>query len=604
MGLSQTWAKYFSVCGKVREDKGLNPGGYAWDIPFVPMTCPVAMSQDIYGFWHTGYLDYVSPKQAGQMVLGSNPVTCSATQAMNFIASQGGFEGAKNSGSQQEVSGELNQMTEKLGKGLRTCSWPLLGKAEVIYKVAKDHLNPGAYKGPHCTVWGTTAPRISTAPFDTEFNFANKALQFKLLAHELMGVPRGNEERWSLAYPWEGPGSTGGSFKLGGYDFGNALAGLGNYGNELAKKAGIDMGSSSGSRAESLYIPGDPRLVDVSTNVGEKLELVAQYMKQVGYLASLGLISEEAAKKAVEAYGRIPKGSSSQEQLQKQKELTNDAVDESAYAENEVRYKKVGYCYRQDSDGLKTKQDKTFEGKPFQKGVTKEWCLRTDRHSWPGCQNWDGFWGGCKSPGRAWAIYREVMEFDGFTGRKIRNPAERKTYRQECEGRKYRSYKTTRRTKGHKKEKEIWTTNCYPVLTSIDYRDTRQYVDTPNGSRPETIIGHNPKDEKARKIISAATKAATWTGAELARLKFAEITGHNALGGKRRIYTVWEKIQCVYPSKLTDRTLFVQGNQVWSHREYNSCRQSIQFEVKKLFQLKYMRKLCDLFGQDLGKPFK
>jgi hypothetical protein len=46
-----------------------------------------------------------------------------------------------------------------------------------------------------------------TKRLSRRYGHANGASQFKTMAHEIFGVPRSDSEHWSLAYPWERPGS-------------------------------------------------------------------------------------------------------------------------------------------------------------------------------------------------------------------------------------------------------------------------------------------------------------------------------------------------------------------------------------------------------------
>jgi hypothetical protein len=60
------------------------------------------------------------------------------------------------------------------------------------------------------------------------------------------------------------------------------------------------------------------------------------------------------------------------------------------------------------------------------------------------------------------------------------------------------------------------------------------------------------------------------------------------VAGDRRIYTVWEKVQCTSPStRLTISTGPVKV------KKYESCGGAIRFEVYKFVQQALLRKICD-----------
>lgn len=78
------------------------------------------------------------------------------------------------------------------------------------------------------------------------------------------------------------------------------------------------------------------------------------------------------------------------------------------------------------------------------------------------------------------------------------------------------------------------------------------------------------------------------------------MTGYNPIKGDRRIYTVFEKIDCVYPSnRITTKVGFTP-----EIRKYESCRSAVRYEVYKYIQTKMLRNICDAFNQYEGKPWK
>ena len=178
-----------------------------------------------------------------------------AAAALSQIGSLGSASGEK-AVSEEKVKNETSGLSDKLKRGIQTCSWPITGVTEAVIKKTINVANPAKWSGPYCTFWGSLAPRMSSSVYNNDYSFANAALKFKLLAHEMFGVPRGKSERWSLAHPWEGKGALINRSK---YPFFSDL------------KASVDsvlektkMNSHHASRSETLFIPGDPKLIDIS----------------------------------------------------------------------------------------------------------------------------------------------------------------------------------------------------------------------------------------------------------------------------------------------------------------------------------------------------
>lgn len=248
VGLSSVMAEKFSVCGPYLKEQGKPPGGYSWPIKGVPMTCPVAMSSDAMAYWDTGVLDYIDPVSLAKMVTASNLAGCSASAAMDQFGALEGIDQHKDVN--KSIVPKTRTLPEKLNQGIQNCSWPILGNKEAILKKGLTIASKEALKGPVCSSWGSIYPRNGTSTYNNDYAFANAGLKFKLLAHELFSLPRGSKERWSLAYPWDGRGSSNSSDRV----------------IEPVIKAfeKIIPGEGALNRSSKLYKPGDPRLIDLS----------------------------------------------------------------------------------------------------------------------------------------------------------------------------------------------------------------------------------------------------------------------------------------------------------------------------------------------------
>ncbi len=271
VSIAKPLAESLAVCGD--GNPMTNEGGIPWpgDLAGVPHTCPVAMAKDAFAYWDSGLLDYLNPDAIRGIAEASNPIACGIDQAASMLDNYGALGVGKQAGDQKAVNAGIknaevdtsgtnppdgmdsDEMADAARQSLRSCSFPILGKAEAIAGSVVN-ASRAPFEGPWCTLWGPVAPRNSTTTYNADFAMANAALKFKLLAHELFGLARGDKERWSLAYPWE----TGTAKELGDIlsDFTGVLG-----------KVGIDITSltkSSGGRSESLYVPGDPRLIDMS----------------------------------------------------------------------------------------------------------------------------------------------------------------------------------------------------------------------------------------------------------------------------------------------------------------------------------------------------
>jgi len=249
VALSASMAEHFSVCGPYKKELGQDPGGYSWPIRGVPMTCPVALSSDAMAYWDTGIMDYLDPVALTGMVTASNLFSCAGAQAMDQLGAMNKVERQK-MGDKKEISSKIKGLESKFRNGIKNCSWPILGNKEALIKKVVSMTDTAKWKGPYCSLWGSLYPRSSTTTYNNDYSFANSGLKFKLLAHELFGLPRGDEERWSLAYPWEGSDSSIASRKQAK--------------NFLDKLKKVLPNRVFPKRSENLYKAGDPRLIDIS----------------------------------------------------------------------------------------------------------------------------------------------------------------------------------------------------------------------------------------------------------------------------------------------------------------------------------------------------
>ncbi len=596
VGLSQTIAEHLTVCGPVRVKNRQEPGGYGWNLKGVPMTCPVAMTKDAYAYWDTGVIDYIDPQAVAAMATAANPAACGAAAAADALGGmRAGNSEAK--GESSQVGAALSKLTEKLRGGLKTCSWPIIGSSEAIAKKAVAATDAAKWLGPYCTVWGALAPRSSSSPYQNDYSYANSALKFKLLAHELFGVPRGNRERWSLAYPWEGPGASNLSESLKKqFPF---LASM----NISALTDKVSAGSSSGlSRAEDLYQAGDPRLVDTSLNGNLISTRVLNLAKEIAYLAALEVTSNKVADKAKDAYLKHSgkKLKSSEEILGAEGQHLDAIEEQSAELGKQPIYGTVTYCHRSEQDrGLLfgdlnrsfdvgialSSNDLPYRGPtfPFSQYNNKKACLTHSGFS--GCQNWKGGLNHyCADVNDGLAVYYHRQEIVGW--QEAPNPVF-KTFAARCGylG-KYRD----------RKNKVVYRYECHDSEISQTSEDTRKRVSRPDPKNHRSLAENN---EQTAQAIGLAAKASTWVAAEIARNKYADMTGHNYLPGEKRVYTIWEKIDCVSPSKVT-----TVSSSLGSYTRYESCEEAIRYIVYKYFQTKLLRRFCDGLGKKQGDPWK
>lgn len=314
VALSELIASRFTVCGPILKDKGEHPGGYTWSAKGIPMTCPVSMSQDATAYWDTGMIDYLDPEALTAAAAGSNPLTCGIAEGMTKLANMSGGK-AGPLGEQGSINSSLSKLSNKMSKSLKLCSFPVLGNAEAIAKKALSATSMDKWKQSKCTIWGSLAPRMSSSVYSNDYSYANTALKWKLFSHEMFGTPRGQQERWSIALPWEGRGSsTFGGGKYGGIEKIHQNV-SGKFGSFLKEK-GINLpGGKTTSRSEALLPPGSPLLIDTSYTKKHFSDQVNQLANEAGYLATMAasgnsaaawLGAETARAKSGRFYGRNP----------------------------------------------------------------------------------------------------------------------------------------------------------------------------------------------------------------------------------------------------------------------------------------------------------
>ena len=576
VGLSSVVGTNLSVCGSEYKRTGKEIG-YSWPIKGIPMTCPVAMSKDAYSFWDTGMIDYLDPQAVISMAVSANPVSCGAAKATKAIgemaASRGTFMGSTG-----PIDSAIGGLSRELSKALRPCSWPILGAAEAVARKAASLSNPGKWTDHYCTFWGPIAPKSSSSTFQNEFSYANHALKFKLLAHELFGTPRANKERWSLAYPWEGPGAKSLQLPktLGGFD--------------LSSMDKISHFFSGTSRAEILGTAGDLRLIDSS-----KQDLIDQFKnlaKEMAYAISLQQAGSQAGKAARKQYEKMFKEKSpdandfindSDNKISEIEKDTALILEENIYQEKtycHVNAKGQGTIVGNDRNKFKVSYDGySFRGGnySFAESPTVEACWS---HKIKKCRKRDHF-GRCKKKREGQLIFYKKMVKIGV--RKVKNPKIYKIRHDPC-------IVDHRNTATQKRDFVI----CEDKIVLVGKEDSRQKVTRPNPYKGKTITKRND----TANMIEQAAFASTIAGIELTRAKYSDITGDNHLPGKKRIYTIWEKIECHYPSKIIQTR-----TRAGSKKDYESCKSAVKFEVYKFIQKKLLRKICDYLGQNLGDPW-
>lgn len=303
---SKVLAEGLTVCGPDNLKIGKETGGFGWDFKGVPMTCPIALSSDAYSYWDSGVLDFLDPEFPKSLLVGSNPLTCGMAQAQNYFSNEKGAS-AKPVGEKEEINRKQEGLSLRDKMSLSKCSFPILGPAHAIAKKTLAMTDLNKWKQVKCTLWGNIAPRSAQLTMETDYSYANTALKFKLFSHEMFGVPRGENERWSIAYPWEGKGNVANS---GAFSNLNKLYDS-SFSENVKKATGGKLeisNANSSNRSEGLFIVGDPRFINASTSlklVQDRAKTLAQEASVISALAAstsgLDPISRSAVYSSFEA---------------------------------------------------------------------------------------------------------------------------------------------------------------------------------------------------------------------------------------------------------------------------------------------------------------
>ena len=200
VALSHEIAKEFSVCGKEREKYGLNAGGVKWKVPVVPMTCSLATSRQIGFMWDMGLIDLVNPASIKKVAIGSNPKTCALEYTAKMAAKLAASEARSITQAGEAMLNKLKAPFD-LRKALLGCGFPPIGEAESFFNTIKDFARTDKLFELSCSPWGGIFPRTSKEYTTSEFKFINTALKFKSVSNEVLGVDRGDLEKWTTVYP-------------------------------------------------------------------------------------------------------------------------------------------------------------------------------------------------------------------------------------------------------------------------------------------------------------------------------------------------------------------------------------------------------------------
>lgn len=584
VGLSAIIAQKLTVCSE---------GGFQWSIPGVPMTCPVAMSKDAWAYWDSGMIDYLNPNSIRGISAATNTTACIADNlasvALDQYEAKGSTGTAEEKGQKDLKQGKFSNIPSNL-RGLGMCSMPILGKAEAI--VGQLTGLKDSFVGPWCSLWGPVVPRMSTHVQNTDFGFATAALKFKLFAHDMFGIPRGSKERWSLAYPWEEQVSEAFLDSFGALSDVLDQMGIKKISSEYAK------GSGNG-RSLILMPPGDPRMLDVF-NVKQLGQDAKNFAREVIYLSAINTSASIAEKQALDAFikeGNHQSISPSDILVQQRKDVL-DTVDQTAREKGEPVYEKKAYCrIWGEKKGMRTREEiiiplpySNHEDVRFERHTSLSQCMSERNGS---CIDRHPTSGKCRRPESIYYTYLERWEISHYNN--VQNPKQYVLDPAQCS---YLDYKTSNT---HHRQY-----TCKERLRVVGHEDTRDHIPLPDPTSPATTIlqgsKHDQDTSKAGTEAAAAAKVATWVGAEIARARYEDITGSSMLPGKKRVYTIFEQIKCE-PTSLDGTPVFrkqIPGGYVW-----NSCKDAVKLEVRKYFQTKLLRRMCDkILDQKLGKPFK
>ena len=580
VGLSKTVAENLAICGD--GNPNTDNGGFGWPIPGVAMTCPVAMSKDMWPYWDTGFLDYLNPIAVKSLATSINPVSCAADNLTSVLFDKYGKQGFSepygDSGKKKELRDRIGNLSDPL-QGLRYCSFPIMGDTEAIYRMYQQNLQ-NIFSGPWCTLWGPLSPRSSSAVMINDYTYANTALKFKSIAHDVFGIPRGEQERWALAYPWED--ETGGLIN-------DILKGLrdligANISPELAEKITKKFDLGVKGRSTLLVPPGDPRLIDIASDYATQAK---NLVRQAAYLTAMNEAANEAERRTIEALKREHQvtGPTDYETMEtRMSDELDEAHDSTQLAGMEAVYTEKTFCHAAaDRKGVFVGRPENHFSLPYQGFVSGGPFDFEEDHSRFNCHDHDvghclkrNWRGKCVSKRRGQLIFYSKQVKTGY--RKVVRP---RTFSIETKCKVSFSETATK-----KRDFVI----CADHISST--RKPRSPLTKPSRHDPRTVF----EDEEMVEAAGAAAKTAAWVGAEFARAKYEDILGKSLLPGKKRVYTIFEKVTCKSEFYRT---------KIGPIYKWERCKEAAQLEVKKFIQTRLLRKICDkILGSPLGKPFK
>lgn len=573
VGLSQSIAKHLTLCKK---------GGFEWPISGVPMTCPVAMSRDSWSYWDSGMLDYMNPNAIRGMASATNPASCIADNAAAIAFDQ---HSAKDQSAPASAGPEVDNKKKELltslpksFRGVGMCSLPILGDAEAI---TTQFLNTvDSFKGPWCTIWGAVAPRASTQVYASDYAFANAALRFKTLSHDIFGLPRGKKERWALAYPWEGVIPT---FSDGneGFDYFDFLIELNKKFNILPS---ID-NTLTTSRSNMLMFPGDPRLIDIAYDPKTLLTDVKNLTRELAYIMAL----ERAASEGKKLSNNFLNHSENEHQEQFQVEVKGLSVELGNFGKEPILEKRI-YCHvdKEDDGQVKGSRDFLFEIPghgllEFERIASVEECQKKVEGR---CLKRHRVTRKCDSHQNI--HYISIEKFDFVGEKEVERPKRYAVSPIKCSVKKYQTTETNEISYYCNEEIKELAGERDPFLT-----------DLPDENIPSK---ESKGSNSTAKVISEAARISTIVGTEIYRARYEEILGKSLLPGKKRVYTIFEEISCQPEDEAGVPIYQKKVGPVWA---WEQCNAAIRYEVTKYFQKRLLRKVCDTaLASPIGGPFR
>ncbi|MCB9228966.1 MAG: hypothetical protein H6618_05085 [Deltaproteobacteria bacterium] len=585
--LSKAIAEKFSVCQK---------GGYGWQLDKLAQTCPLALSSDAYAYWDTGVVDYLDPMAIFNMANSSSPDACLSDKVLRDFDQEGGQR--KPLSYKDKISAYIEHLSQEIKSSLQSCSWPILGEAEIILKQALTTIDPMKWQGPYCSLWGSLLPRMSTHNTRSDYSYANKAMQFKLFAHEFFGLPRGRNERWSLAYPWEDS-----STKTSDHALASTFEKISNVSefvktaseitNQIKAEDAKSLQKLMPHRSEALLSPGSPLMTDASYSekyFKDRIKAFEREKKYLTWLTAKGEAASGQAREELNKEGVIETPPGYESPLSEQGEDLK-RPDEEAVWERRL------YCHiSKEEEGIVMGSRKhLFEVPDF--GILEFEPVRSEQE----CRKRVG--GKClKKDWKNKCISRqninyillhryEIVGYIPSSDPVIRRP-----------GKRIKTFETAYSTPN---------TNQYDYsfmdedLRVVNKADITLNPLEPDISSSEKINETITRNEKTADLLATAARSDAWVGNEMIRMRIDEIIGINYLPGDRRIYTIWEEVTCnpgfeIIKTKILSPLLPAKI----SYSKYSSCEHAIRFEIRKFVQRKLLRRICDALNQPVGKPWK